>query len=79
MRGLVQREDTIFNLILLLHLMVTAVVLRHVLKDVCEKNKYVFYQLTVTRGAAFVVDFLSKSWLVLLFYGFPVCDHQYRK
>ena len=54
------KEDTIFNLILLLHLMVTAVVLRHVLKDVCEKNKYVFNQLTVTRGAAFVVDFLSK-------------------
>ncbi len=32
------KEDTIFNLILLLHLMVTAVVLRHVLKDVCEKK-----------------------------------------
>ena len=54
------RGDIVFSLILLLHLLITAIMLRHVLKDAFEKNKYIFYQLTVTKRAAFVAVFLSK-------------------
>lgn len=54
------RASIVFALVFLVHLVITAVMLRQIIKDSGEKNKYIFYQLTIAKKSAFMVTFLDN-------------------